>query len=334
MQPAVELDRVSKSFRVRRTPRPGVGARVRDLLRPRTQTVVAVDGLSFSIAPGERVAFIGPNGAGKSTTLKVLAGILHPDAGDVRVLGLVPSRERRRLAFQIGTVFGQRSQLWYQLPPRDTFELLGRVYEIDRLEHRRRVDALTSVFEIGALVGTPVRQLSLGERMRCEIVASLLHAPRILFLDEPTIGLDVSAKAVIRELLRTESERERVTLLLTSHDTGDMERVCTRVIVIHHGRLLWDGAIDELRRGYLKTKRITLWSEAEHLNLALPGVRVLSSGAYRTELEIALEITTLGQVVDAAVRQAAIRDMAIEDAPLDDVIRALYATAGPRRVTS
>src|SRR6185503_18250281 len=143
-----------------------------------------------------------------------------------------------------------------------------------------------------------------------------------------------SAKAVIRELLRTESERERVTLLLTSHDTGDMERVCTRVIVIHHGRLLWDGAIGELRRGYLKTKRITLWTEAEHLNLTLPGVRVLSSGSYRTELEIALEITPLGQVVDAAVRQAAIRDIAIEDAPLDEVIRALYATAEPRQVTS
>src|SRR6185369_11604450 len=179
-------------------------------------TVQAIDGLSFSIAPGERVAFIGPNGAGKSTTLKVLAGILRPDAGEVRVLDFVPSDERRRLAFHIGTVFGQRSQLWYQLPPRDTFELLGRVYEIDRRRHRRRIDALTSVFEIGPLIDTPVRQLSLGERMRCEIVASLLHSPHMLFLDEPTIGLDVSAKAVIRELLRTESEREGITLLLTS----------------------------------------------------------------------------------------------------------------------
>jgi ABC-2 type transport system ATP-binding protein len=334
MQPAVELNHVSKSFRVRRARRAGVAARVHDLFRPHTQTVVAVDRLSFSIAPGERVAFIGPNGAGKSTTLKILAGILRPDAGDVRVLGLVPSRERRQLAFQIGTVFGQRSQLWYQLPPRDTFELLGRVYEIDRRQHRRRLDMLTSVFELGTLVDTPVRQLSLGERMRCEIVASLLHSPHILFLDEPTIGLDVSAKAVIRELLRTESERERVTLLLTSHDTGDMERVCTRVIVIHGGRLLWDGPIAALRRTYLKAKRVSLWTDAERLEMTLPGVRVLSSGAYRTELEIALEITSLGHVVDAALRRTAIRDMAIEDAPLDEVIRTLYANADIREETS
>jgi ABC-2 type transport system ATP-binding protein len=334
MQPAVELNHVSKSFRVRRARRAGVAARVHDLFRPHTQTVVAVNRLSFSIAPGERVAFIGPNGAGKSTTLKILAGILRPDAGDVRVLGLVPSRERRQLAFQIGTVFGQRSQLWYQLPPRDTFELLGRVYEIDRRQHRRRLDMLTSVFALGTLVDTPVRQLSLGERMRCEIVASLLHSPHILFLDEPTIGLDVSAKAVIRELLRTESERERVTLLLTSHDTGDMERVCTRVIVIHGGRLLWDGPIAALRRTYLKAKRVSLWTDAERLEMTLPGVRVLSSGAYRTELEIALEITSLGHVVDAALRRTAIRDMAIEDAPLDEVIRTLYANADIREETS
>ena len=164
---------------------------------------------------GRKVAFIGPNGAGKSTTLKMLAGI--PSRMRVRCgcLG-VPSQQRYQLAFQIGTVFGQRSQLWYQLPPRDTFHLLGRVYEVDPRAHQRRVDALISVFELGALVDTPVRQLSLGERMRCEIVASLLHSPRMLFLDEPTIGLDVSAKAVIRDLLRAESEREGVTLLLTS----------------------------------------------------------------------------------------------------------------------
>ncbi len=333
-EPAVELAGLSKSFHVRKARAGGVAARLHDFFVPQTHAVLAVDRLSFSIAPGERVAFIGPNGAGKSTTLKMLAGILHPDAGEARVLGLVPSRQRHQLAFRIGVVFGQRSQLWYQLPPRDTFELLGRVYEIERREHRRRMDALTSLFELGAFIDTPVRQLSLGERMRCEIAASLLHSPRMLFLDEPTIGLDVSAKAVIRELLRAESDRDRVTLLLTSHDTGDMERVCERVIVIHRGRLLWDGPIAELRRSYLTAKRVTVWSDAERLELAMPGVRVLVTGSYRTELEVQLEITSLGQVVDAALRQGTVRDLAVEDAPLDAVIRALYAEADKRSAPS
>jgi ABC-2 type transport system ATP-binding protein len=333
-EPAVELAVLSKSFRVRKARAGGVAARLHDVFVPRTHAVLAVDRLSFSIAPGERVAFIGPNGAGKSTTLKILAGILHPDAGEARVLGLVPSRQRHELAFHIGVVFGQRSQLWYQLPPRDTFELLGRVYEIERREHRRRIDALTSMFELGAFIDTPVRQLSLGQRMRCEIAASLLHSPGVLFLDEPTIGLDVSAKAVIRELLRAESDRGRVTLLLTSHDTGDMERVCERVIVIHRGRLLWDGRIADLRRSYLGAKRVTVWSEAERLELAMPGVRVLVTGSYRTELEVELEITSLGQVVDAALRQGTVRDLAVEDAPLDAVIRALYADADGRSAPS
>jgi len=325
--PAVELQALTKSFRVRRPSRPGVAARLRDVVAPQTHAVVAVDRLSFRVRAGERVAFIGPNGAGKSTTLKILAGILHADAGVVRVLGLVPSNERRRLAFRIGTVFGQRSQLWYQLPPRDTFALLGRVYEVDAAEHRRRIDALVGLFELGPLVDTPVRQLSLGERMRCEIAASLLHAPQLLFLDEPTIGLDVSAKSAIRELLRTESARRGVTLLLTSHDTGDIERVCDRVIVIHRGRLLWDGTLADLRRTYLTAKRITLWTEAERLDLALPGVRVIGSQSYRTELEVDADVTSLGSVVDAVLRQGVIRDLTVEDAPLDVVIRAMYANA-------
>ena len=333
-RPAVDLVGLSKSFRVRRSRSGGIGARLHDFFRPDTHALVAVDRLSFSIAPGERVAFIGPNGAGKSTTLKILAGILHPDAGEVHVLGLVPSRQRHELAFRIGTVFGQRSQLWYQLPPRDTFELLGRVYEREQADHRRRIDALTSLFELGAFIDTPVRQLSLGERMRCEIAASLLHAPHLLFLDEPSIGLDVSAKAVIRELLRAESDRDGVTLLLTSHDTGDIERICERVIVIHRGRLLWDGRIADLRRSYLTSKRVTVWSDVERLEIALPGVRVLSTGSYRTELEIALDFASLGQVVDAALRQGPVRDLVVEDAPLDAVIRAMYADAEQRSASS
>ncbi len=328
--PAVHLDRLSKSFAVRRSRAAGLAARFKDFVAPQTRSVIAVDDLSFSIEPGERVAFIGPNGAGKSTTLKILAGILHPDRGEVRVLGVAPAKQRRTLAFRVGTVFGQRSQLWYQLPPRDTFELLRRVYEVDARTHRARLQTLVALFELGALLDTPVRQLSLGERMRCELAATLLHAPRLLFLDEPTIGLDVSAKTTIRELLRAESEREGLTLLLTSHDTGDIERVCDRVIVIHRGRLLWDGELSALRQRYLTTKRVTVWSDVERLALALPGVRTVSSVPFRTDLEVDVELTPLGHVVDAVLRQGTLRDLVVEDAPLDIVIQALYADAERR----
>jgi ABC-2 type transport system ATP-binding protein len=291
----------------------------------------AIDGLTLSIAPGERVAFIGPNGAGKSTTLKVLSGILHPDEGEATVLGHVPWRDRRTLAFEIGTVFGQRSQLWYHLPPRETFALLARVYEVDAFEHRRRLASLVDVFELGGVLDTPVRQLSLGQRMRAEIVASLLHAPRVLFLDEPTIGLDVSAKAAIRGLLRGQSEERSATLLLTSHDTGDIEHVCDRVVILHLGKVLFDGGIDGLRRRYMKSKRLTLWSEAERLTLDLPGVCVLAARPHVTEIALAPGTTPVGALVDAACRQGLLHDLTIEDTPLDEVIRDIYGEAARQR---
>ncbi len=324
--PAIQLDRLTKNFRVQRARNSGVAGRLLDVVKPRIESVLAVDAISFAIARGERVAFIGPNGAGKSTTLKMLSGILYPDSGHAEVLGFVPWKRRHELGYQIGTVFGQRSQLWYHLPARDTFALLQRVYELDSVEHRRRLDQLIDAFALAPLLDKPVSQLSLGERMRAEVAASLLHRPRILFLDEPTIGLDVSAKATIRALLQEHAARDESTLLLTSHDTGDIERVCERVIVIHGGRLLWDGSLAELRRTYLCAKVVTLQSERETLSLDLPGVRVVSRAPYRTTLELEPGTTPVGALLDAAQRQGGIRDLSIEDAPLDEVIRAFYAS--------
>jgi len=243
------------------------------------------------------------------------------------VLGLSPWHERRRLSFSVGTVFGQRSQLWYHLPARDTFDLFASVYELSPAEHRRRVDALVTAFSLGDLLDKPVRQLSLGERMRCEVAASLVHRPQILFLDEPTIGLDVTAKAVIRELLQHIAEKDGATLLLTSHDTGDIERVCDRVIVIQQGRVLLDGPIDLLRRQYLKTRRITLVTAAESVALAMPGVRELDRAPHRLTIEVDTDRVSVGALVDAALKQSALRDLSVEDPPLDEVIRALYADA-------
>src|SRR5689334_3082923 len=206
--PAIAVEGLRKEFQVR------VGRRgLAGLLRPRSRAVTAVDGVSFAVEPGELVAFLGPNGAGKSTTIKILTGILHPSAGQASVLGLVPWRDRRRLAYRIAAVFGQRSQLWYHLPPADTFDLLARVYELDRATYRRRVERLIERFEIGPYLGTPVRRLSLGERMRCEIAAALLHGPAVVFLDEPTIGLDVIARQRIRELIRELNREEGTTVL-------------------------------------------------------------------------------------------------------------------------
>jgi ABC-2 type transport system ATP-binding protein len=325
--PAVHIAGLTKTFRVACHDGRTAAERLWRTFAPRHAIVRAVDGLSLTIGEGERVAFIGPNGAGKSTTLKILSGILHPDEGEAHVLGFVPWRDRQRLAFEIGTVFGQRSQLWYHLPARDTFALLARVYEVNPREHRTRLAALVDAFDLGPCLDTPVRQLSLGQRMRAEIAASLLHRPRLLFLDEPTIGLDVAAKAAIRALLQAQSENDGVTLLLTSHDTGDIEGVCDRAVILHQGRVLWDGSIAELRRRFVTHKRITIWTGTEHLTLTLPGVRVLAARPFFTVLEVATGTTPVGAVVDAVVRQGVLHDLAIEDAPLDDVIRRIYAGA-------
>lgn len=324
---AVELSDLKKSFRVRRARTGSLFGRVQDFVAPRTQSAVAVDGISFTIERGERVAFIGPNGAGKSTTLKLLSGILSPDSGTASVLGLVPWRDRRKLAYRLGTVFGQRSQLWYHLPVRDTFTLLASVYEVDAARHARRFAELSATFELEALLSTPVSKLSLGERMRAEIVASLLHEPELLLLDEPTIGLDVTAKALVRDLLARMAESEGVTLLLTSHDTGDIEEVCERVLVIHGGRLLWDGSIAALRRTYVRSQTLVLVSSVETLSLSLPGARITRSSPHRVELELDLALTSVGAVVDAAQRQGSIKDLSVKDPALDDVIRAFYADA-------
>jgi ABC-2 type transport system ATP-binding protein len=326
MAAAIDVRGLRKVFRVRERA-PGLRGAVRSLFGGPVRAVVAVEDLSFSIGRGERVAFVGPNGAGKSTTLKVLTGILHATAGDVRVLGLEPSRDRRALGFRIGTVFGQRSQLWYHLPAADTLDLLAHVYECKGDEHRRRRAELVEAFGIGPLMGKPVRQLSLGERMRCELAASLLHEPEVLFLDEPTIGLDVTAKAVIRDLVRRRSEEDGCTVLLTSHDTGDMERVCDRVLVVHRGRLLLDRAVLDLRRTYIRRKVVTLLTAEESVTLDLPGVVVVERSPHRLVAQVDVGATPVEAVVQAAMGASRLRDLTVEDPPMEEIVQAIYASA-------
>src|SRR6266540_850807 len=286
--------------------------------------VVAVDQISLSIPAGQSVAFIGPNGAGKSTTIKMLTGILHPTSGSAHVLGLTPWQERRKLVHHIGAVFGQRSQLWYHLPPRDTFELLARIYNLDRAAYLKRRDLLIERFGLASFLATPVRKLSLGQRMRAEVAASLLHAPKVLFLDEPTIGLDVIARQELRDLILEWNRDEGLTVFLTSHDAGDVERVARRVIVINHGRVVLDDKVSALRRQYLGSKILSVKFHAAPTAIDLPGVTTLKSNEYALKLEIDTRVTPIEQVMTAVLRAGPVADIAIEDPPLEEVIAHIY----------
>lgn len=330
MDHVIDVENLSKTFLVRQR-EAGLVGMVRQLIAPRSESVVAVEQLSFRIQPGERVAFIGPNGAGKSTTIKMLSGVLHPTSGRARIAGFDPWRERKELSYRVGTVFGQRSQLWYHLPAADSFELLMHVYDQSGSAYRLRRAKLIDAFDIGPHLQKPVRQLSLGERMRCELVASLLHAPDLLFLDEPTIGLDVAAKATIREVLCAESREHGRTLLLTSHDTADMERVCDRVIVIARGRRLLDRPLSALRQSYIAQKRVVLQLASAHVTLALPGVREIARAAHRLELEVDTTHTSIESLIARVIEQGQLRDVTIEDPPLDEIVQAIYRDAAVPR---
>jgi ABC-type uncharacterized transport system, ATPase component len=285
----------------------------------------AVAGVSFDIARGERVAVIGPNGAGKSTTLKMLSGILQPSGGEARVLGLIPWRERKALAYRIGVVFGQRSQLWGELPARDSFALLRRIYDQEDDVFGRRLGELSERFALGELMDQPVHRMSLGQRMRCEIAASLLHGPELLFLDEPTIGLDVTAKAAIRDFVREHARDHGLTVVLTSHDTRDIELVCERVIVVGQGRIVVDQPTSQLRRRFLGRKVITLQSTDAVVSLDLPGVIRRPSAQHTTVLEVDTGVTPVEQVIATAFARGGIEDVTIEDPPMEEVIHDIYS---------
>lgn len=287
--------------------------------------VESVREVSFSIPAGQSVAFIGPNGAGKSTTIKMLTGILRPSGGTASVLGLVPWEQRPRLAYHVGAVFGQRSQLWYHLPPDDTFELLSRIYNLDRAEYKKRRDMLVERFGIAPFLLTPVRKLSLGQRMKAEVAASLLHKPKLLFLDEPTIGLDVNARQQLRDLIREWNRDEGLTVFLTSHDAGDIEHVAERVIVINEGQIVLDDTVRNVRTDFLGTKVLTVDFHEAPNAVPLPGVREVSRDGYALKLEVDTSLLSIENVISHVLSWAPVADITIEDPPLEQVIAHIYA---------
>ena len=322
--PAVDVRGLCKTFQLKQKA-PGLRGSLRALWRTETRAITAVSNINFSLDSGEILAFIGPNGAGKSTTIKMLTGILYPSAGEASVLGYTPWQDRRLLGYQIGAVFGQKPQLWYHLPPEDTFRLFAHIYELDPRAYRQRRAFLVDAFDIGHLLQTPVRKLSLGQRMKCEIAASLLHAPRIVFLDEPTIGLDVVAKQQIRDAIHFLNETEGTTIFLTSHDAGDVEKLCRRVIVVNHGQIIFNDRISVLKRQFLRRKVIDVrFVEALTEPFALPGVTVLKQGAYGVKLEFDSRATPVEQVVQQIMAAKSCSDINIADPPMEEIIREIY----------
>ncbi|MBN1657850.1 MAG: ATP-binding cassette domain-containing protein [Anaerolineae bacterium] len=326
----IEVNGLKKTFSAREK-EPGLRGSLRGLVRPTYRETEAVKGICFSVEPGERVAFIGPNGAGKSTTIKMLVGILYPTSGDAQVLGKVPWRERQRLAYDIGAVFGQKSQLWYHLPPHDSFDLLARIYEVDAASYRQRLAYLVELFEIGDYLEAPVRKLSLGERMRCEIAASLLHRPQILFLDEPTIGLDVVVKQRIRDLILALNQEEEVTVFLTSHDAGDVEVLCKRAMVINHGEVIFDDRVSTLKRDFVRTKTISLklaepWQglDAAPGVAGFPGVEVLKQKGYGVKLQVDTARVPIEEVISRLLAHYSIADINVDNPPMEEIIARIY----------
>ena len=250
---AISVENLSKTFRVKKKEK-GMAGSIKAILHPQTEKIQAVHGVSFQVEEGEMLAFIGPNGAGKSTTIKMLTGILYPDGGSVEVLGIDPTKKRKQLAYQIGTVFGQKEQLWTHLTPYDNFRFFGAIYDLSERETEMRIEELAQRFELGDFIDTPVRNLSLGQRIRCEIVASLIHKPKVLFLDEPTIGLDPVVKENIRSLIMQMNREEHTTIFLTSHDVGDIEKLCRRIIIVNAGQIVLDDSMERLKEHYLHEK--------------------------------------------------------------------------------
>jgi len=317
----IELDGVEKVFRVRR--RTG-------RWRREVRQVRAVDGISFRVPRGAMVGCIGPNGAGKSTTIKMLTGVLTPSGGRIRVAGIDPSRERTRLARRIGVVFGQRTTLWWDLPLRDSYALVRRLYRVPGARWRANLERCVELLELGALLDVPVRQLSLGQRMRGDIAAALLHDPEVLYLDEPTIGLDVVSKAKVRGFLREVNAERGVTVLLTTHDLTDIEQLCDRVVVIDHGRLVHDGGLADLHRIGGSERTLVVDLEREAPPLRVEGARTVRVEGPRQWLAFPADASAAPLVARIAAEHPLV-DLSVREPDIEDVIARMYArgTAAP-----
>lgn len=320
--PIIEVKNLSKEFKIKLKEK-GLKGSLKSIVKPKYKTIKAVKNINFEVEKGEMIAFIGPNGAGKSTTIKMLTGILYPNKGNVKVLDIDPKKDRKKLAYQIGTVFGQKEQLWTHLTPYDNFKFFGAIYDIPEYATEKKIEELIELFELGEFINTPVRNLSLGQRIRCEIVAALIHEPKVLFLDEPTIGLDPVVKENIRTLIKRMNKEYKTTIFLTSHDVGDIEKLCKRVIIINNGQVVLDDTMENLKYHYLNKKIVDV-KVKEMVNLDdEEGITILKDKGYNLKIEVDTQKRSVADAIKILDPDNII-DINISNVPLEEIISDIY----------
>ncbi len=321
--PQVTVENLRKTFKIAERD-PGMWGAVKGLAVRRYRTVHALDGIDFTLEPGELVGYIGPNGAGKSTTVKVLAGILVPTSGKVDILGRVPWKDRIEHVRGIGVVFGQRTQLWWDLPVIESFDLLKDIYNVPSDAHRATRDRLIDLLSLKEFLDTPVRQLSLGQRMRCDLAASLLHSPAMLFLDEPTIGLDAISKLAVRDFIKEMNRRNGVTVILTTHDMDDIEALCDRIMVIGSGKILSDGTLEDLRAKVKRERRLVVHLAHDGMDIEDPDAEVVKREGNQVQLRFDPEVISAPNLISRIASKYPVRDLFVENPPIEEVIAKLY----------
>lgn len=319
----ITVEGLCKTFKVAKRSA-GFKAAAKALFKREYTEIEALSDVSFNIDEGEVVGYIGPNGAGKSTTIKVMSGILVPDSGKCEILGRTPWNDRIGHVKNIGVVFGQRSQLWWDVPVIDSFELLKDIYKIPCAEYKKNLDMLIETLDISSIINNPVRQLSLGQRMRCEIAASLLHSPGILFLDEPTIGLDAVSKTAVRQFIKNINKERKVTVILTTHDMNDIEALAERILLIGKGKILYDGGLSSLRNRFGTNKTVTVDYMENNRPFEIEGTKLLSRSSERASLYVDTRQTNVSEVISALSEKLELLDVTVENPPIEEMIIQLY----------
>lgn len=318
----IEVKNLNKNYKVKIKEKGLIGS-LKTIIKPNYKVVKAVKNVSFEVEKGEMIAFIGPNGAGKSTTIKMMTGILYPDEGDIKILDLDPKKDRKKLAYEIGTVFGQKEQLWTHLTPYDNFKFFGAIYDLNNYQIEKKIEELRQLFELDEFINIPVRNLSLGQRIRCEIACALINEPKILFLDEPTIGLDPVVKENIRLFIKRMNKEYHTTVFLTSHDVGDIEKLCKRVIIINKGMVVLDDSMENLKYHYLN-KKIVEAKMREKINLEdEDGIKILKDKGYNLKIEVDTKKREISDAIKLLNPENLV-DINISNIPLEDIIADIY----------